>query len=121
MHLMKRKVLYILFLFSLGIDAQTALHNFGAIQIHDGAQMGFHLDLINDGTFNENLGLAGFYNDQNPLFISGTQVPKFFDVEIDVLHNLNLEISTEIQNSLSFINGKVITPRDTPGINLHFF
>ena len=100
--------------------AQEAFHNFGNVQIHDQGQIGFHIDLENDGTFNQNLGLAGFYNSVNPLTISGTQIPKFYDMEVDVEDHLFLEINTEVENDLVYINGDVVTPRTTPNISLDF-
>jgi len=99
---------------------QTALHNFGNIQIHDNGAIGFHIDLINDGVFNQNLGLTGFYNENTPLYISGTQIPRFYSMEVDVINHLNLEINTEIINDLTFLNGDIITPRLNPNISLDF-
>lgn len=100
--------------------AQTAFHNYGNLQIHNQGEIGFHIDLINDGVFNENLGLVGFYNTNNQLTISGTEIPRFFDVDIDVDSNLFLTINTEVSNSLNFINGDVVTPRNNPSISLDF-
>lgn len=100
--------------------AQTAFHNSGNVQIHDQGQIGFHIDLINNGMFNQNLGLAGFYNSNNSLTISGTQIPRFFDMEVAVDNNLFLEVNTEVSNGLNFIIGNVITPRINPTISLDF-
>ncbi|WP_452229849.1 MULTISPECIES: gliding motility-associated C-terminal domain-containing protein [unclassified Lacinutrix] len=108
-----------LFLFQVSI-AQQAFHNFGNVQIHDEGQIGFHIDLENDGTFNENLGLAGFYNEDNVITISGTESPRFFDMDVAVDNNLFLEISTEISNGLNYIIGDVITPRNNPNISLDY-
>jgi len=106
--------------FSQSGKSQTAFHNFGNVQIHDEGQIGFHIDLENDGTFNENLGLAGFYNEDNPLTISGTEIPRFFDMDVAVDNNLFLEISTEVSNGLNYIIGDVITPRNNPNISLDY-
>ncbi|MBT8244061.1 MAG: gliding motility-associated C-terminal domain-containing protein [Winogradskyella sp.] len=100
--------------------SQQALQNSGNIQIHQNGEIGFHIDLINNGTFNQNLGLAGFYNTNNPLSISGTEIPRFFDVEVDVVNHLFLDINTEVANSLAYINGDIITPRNTPNISLDY-
>ena len=110
----------ILLIYSTSINAQSAFHNFGNVQIHDTGEIGFHTNLINDGTFNENLGFAGFYNTTNPLSISGTQIPRFFDMDINVNDNLFLNINTEVLNSLSYTNGDIITPRVDPNISLDF-
>ncbi|QRM88124.1 T9SS type B sorting domain-containing protein [Lacinutrix sp. WUR7] len=115
-----RILIIVTVLFSQSGKSQTAFHNFGNVQIHDEGQIGFHMDLENDGTFNENLGLAGFYNTDNALTISGTEIPKFYEMEVDVIDNLLLEINTEVENSLSYLNGKIITPRLTPSISLDF-
>lgn len=109
----------VLFLFHVSL-AQDAFHNFGNLQIHDQGQIGFHIDLINDGIFNQNLGLAGFYNSNNQLSISGTEIPRFFDMEVDVDDDLFLFINTEVSNSLSYTNGTVLTPRLTPNISLDY-
>ena len=82
--------------------------------------LGFHIDLKNNGVFNENLGLAGFYNTTNPLTISGTKIPRFYNVEIAVDDNLYLDINTEITNNLSFISGHIATPRNTKNISIDF-
>jgi len=113
-------IVIILLLFSQNSKGQDAFHNFGNVQIHDQGQVGFHIDLENDGTFNQNLGLAGFYNTNRALTISGTEIPKFYNMEVDVEDNLFLQINTEVANSLVYINGDVITPRVTPNISLDF-
>lgn len=116
-----RYYLFIILVVSFQVcKAQEAFHNFGNVQIHDQGQIGFHIDLENDGTFNNNLGLAGFYNINSPLTISGTETPRFFDMEVAVDNNLFLEINTEIINSLSYIIGDVITPRSNPAISLDY-
>lgn len=100
--------------------SQQALQNSGNIQIHQDGEIGFHIDLVNNGNFNQNLGLAGFYNTNNPLLISGTEIPRFFDMEVDVINHLTLDINTEIANSVAYINGDVITPRNNPDISLDY-
>jgi len=108
-----------LFLFQVSL-AQAEFHNFGNVQIHDQGQIGFHIDLQNDGTFNDNLGLAGFYNQNNALTIFGTEIPKFYNMEVEVPNHLFLEINTEVENSLSYISGDVVTPRLNPNISLDY-
>ncbi|MEP0263870.1 gliding motility-associated C-terminal domain-containing protein [Dokdonia sp.] len=109
----------IVFVFAFA-KAQTAFHNFGNVQIHDEGQIGFHIDVINDGDFDNNLGLAGFYNVANSLTISGTNEPIFFDMEVDVSNDLFFEVSTGVDNFFDFINGRIITPRDNIGVTLDF-
>lgn len=100
--------------------SQTAFHNFGNAQIHDQGKIGFHTNLINDGVFNQNLGLAGFYNSDNQLTISGTRIPRFFDMDVAVDNDLILEINTEISNGLNYILGNIVTPRINPNISLDY-
>ncbi len=118
----KCKTTYIviaIFINSLVIG-QEAFHNFGNVQIHEEGQVGFHIDLINNGSFTNNLGLAGFYNQNNQLFISGANQPVFFDVEVDTPFDLTLEVPVGITNFLDYVNGRIITPRTDPGIFLDF-
>ncbi|MCK0144851.1 gliding motility-associated C-terminal domain-containing protein [Arenibacter sp. F26102] len=100
--------------------AQDAVHNYGNIQIHETAMVGFHMDVINDGTFDENLGLVGFYNDNNPLTISGAFAPVFYDTEVAVNDGLYLETSVGILNNFNFIQGNVFTPRNRSNVFLNF-
>ncbi len=108
------------FLINVNGVSQTAFQNNGNIQIHDNGKIGFHIDLINNGTFNNNKGLAGFYSDNQTRIVSGNNRAIFFDVEIDALNNLELETSLALTNELSFINGKVITPKNDLSISLDF-
>lgn len=98
------------------VNAQTAFHNFGDIQMHENAAIGFHTDLINDGNFENNEGLAGFYSSDETRYVSGNNRAAFYDVEIDVSNDLELETSVAVENDLDFINGKVITPRTNTGL-----
>ncbi len=110
---------FILYIFAFA-KAQSAFHNFGDIQIHNQGQIGFHIDLINDGDFDQNLGLAGFYNTQNELFVSGSNQPIFFDMEVDVANDLILEVAVGVSNFLEFIDGRIITPRTEIPTYLNF-
>ncbi|SHJ65639.1 gliding motility-associated C-terminal domain-containing protein [Aquimarina spongiae] len=113
-------VIAIWFIAPITLSAQQAFHNFGDIQIHDQGQIGFHIDVINDGAFDNNLGLAGFYNADQSLTVSGDNRPVFHDMEIDVANDLNLEIAVGVTNFQEFIAGRVITPRDRRGVSLDF-
>ncbi|MFD2564518.1 gliding motility-associated C-terminal domain-containing protein [Aquimarina rubra] len=108
-----------LFLTSVVLSAQSAFHNFGNVQIHDQGQVGFHMDVINDGTFDQNVGFTGFYS-QNSLTVSGSNRPIFYDVEIDVVNDLFLEVAVGVNNFQEFINGRVFTPRDRINVSLDY-
>lgn len=116
-----KKTAYILvmlgFQFSFG---QDALHNFGNVKIHNMGAMGFHGDLINDGDFDENEGLAGFYNQDNALKVSGNNSPVFQDIVVAVTDDLFLEVSVGLTNVIDYLEGRVVTPRDDLDITLDF-
>ncbi len=107
-------------LFSFCINAQTAFQNNGNIKIHDEGSVGFHIDLINNGIFNANLGFTGFYSDNSFLTVSGNNIAKFYNVDVDVFESLDLYTTMKVSNTLTFTNGKVITPRLDPNISLYF-
>lgn len=115
-----KKTLYILCgFFVLATNAQTALYNSGNLQIHDEGQMGFHIDLINDGSFDENLGLVGFYGDL-PLSVSGVFPATFYDLEISNPDNVRLNIALNNSNNTNFVTGNFFTLRALTDTYLNF-
>ena len=115
-----RHLFYIsIFLFGWTTQAQTALYNAGNLRIHENGQMGFHTDLINDGIFDENLGLAGFYS-ENTRDIQGSIAPTFNDVEFATQLFMVLRTSVNVTNNANFISANVLTPRDDTTISLNF-
>ncbi|MFD1294496.1 gliding motility-associated C-terminal domain-containing protein [Lutibacter holmesii] len=117
----QHKVLFFLVMFIVvTINAQTTFQNNGNIQIHEDGQVGFHTDVVNNGTFDQNLGMVGFYSVDDQLEVSGTNEAVFNNVEVNVFDNLYLETSITVANNLSFITGKVITPRDNLDVSLKF-
>lgn len=115
-----KNFIYTSFLMVGVINAQNSFKNFGDIQMHNGAEVGFHVDLINDGQFENNQGFTGFYSDSGARVISGNNRAVFNNVEIDVIDDLYLETSVGISNELEFVNGKVLTPRDNVNVSLDF-
>jgi len=99
--------------------AQDVLHNHGNLKIHDFGAVGFHLDVINDGIFDDNLGLAGFYSDDIRT-ISGAFRPIFYDIEVVAPNDLILEVGIGVTNNANFVLGDVQTPRTLIDINLDF-
>ncbi|GAK91772.1 hypothetical protein JCM19297_1699 [Nonlabens ulvanivorans] len=68
----KSTIIFIsMFLIFAFAKAQTVLKNYGNLKVHNNGQIGFHIDVINDGDSVENEGFAGFYNQNNPLSFSG--------------------------------------------------
>ncbi len=116
----KNFITLLLCIFSATLMSQQAFHNFGNVQIHDQGQVGFHLDLINDGTFDQNVGFTGFYNPNGILTVSGNNRPIFHDVEINVSDDLFLEVAMGVSNFQEFVAGYVQTPRATPLVSLDY-
>lgn len=101
------------------VYAQPALYNSGNIRIHEGGQIGFHANLINNAAFDENAGLAGFYGNA-VLTVSGAFVPVFFDAEIANDAGLDLLVGLGVRNNANFIIGDVNTPRNQTDIYFDF-
>lgn len=100
-------------------QAQTALYNSGNLRIHDQGQIGFHTHLINDASFDENLGLAGFYGSQ-AISVSGAFMPVFFDVEIANDGGVDLQTTLHVTNNTNFIAGDFTSPRTQTDIYYNF-
>jgi len=96
------------------------MHNYGTIKIHSGVAVGFHLNLVNDGTLDGNQGLIGFYAENTSLTISGLNSPTFFDTEIAVENDLFIEVPINLINNGNFILGNINTPRQRSDIYLNF-
>jgi len=116
---MKQILNIFIFLCVYAVQAQTALYNSGNLRIHENGNIGFHTDLINDGIFDENLGLAGFYSD-NTLDIQGSISPTFYDVEFATQVFTILRTTVNLTNNANFISADVRTPRDDANITLNF-
>ena len=108
---MKRFGILLIILLSLNLRAQDAVQHYGGIQLHDLASVGFHTSLINNGDFDQNLGLVGFYSDNGQLSVSGAFAPVFHDLEIAVENGLLLETSISVNNNSNLITGDILTPR----------
>lgn len=116
---MKHILFYISLSFSYIVVSQNVIHNTGNLKIFNNGQIGFHIDLANDGNFDQNEGLAGFYSD-NTRTISGAFKPVFNDIEIIVANDLFLDVAVGITNNGNFILGDIVTPRTATDINLDF-
>jgi len=100
-------------------NGQTALYNSGNMRIHQEGQLGFHTNLINDGPFDENVGLAGFYG-TDLLTVSGALTPILYDVEILNDSGVQLNTTLAVANNTSFMVGDFITPRANSAVHYSF-
>ena len=115
----KKGSLLFLLVCSLSSNGQEAFQNFGNLKIHSEASVGFHHDLINNGFMDDNLGLVGFFSNQD-LSISGALRPIFYDMEVMVADDLVMEVGVGVTNNMNFILGDVTTPRMFSDVNLDF-
>ncbi len=95
-------------------------HENSSIRSHSDSQIGIYGNLINDGEFSENgdTSEVGFYNNDNQLTISGENAPEFANLIVDVNQNINLEVNAVVTTGVFFVNGNVITPRNSPEVSL---
>ncbi len=105
----------LLYVLPLSVSGQGSFHNFGNLRIHDKGSLGFHSDLINDGIFDKNEGLVGFYQDTQ-LKISGAFSPTFYDFETAVEKDLYLEVPITIANSVNFVYGNIKSTRNEKSV-----
>ena len=108
-------------LISLPCTGQEAIHNYGPMQIHNTAKVGFHTDLVNDGVFDQNSGLVGFYSDFGSLTVSGVSAPVFYDAEVVVENGLVLETTIGVNNNGNLITGDILTPRNQSNVYSNFY
>ena len=120
MQLIKYILLSISLLIHLVTRAQDAFHNYCNLQIHNAAKVGFHLDLINNGSFDQNLGLVGFYGENTSIKVSGAYSPVFYDTEIVVDKGLFLDTPIGVINNGNLVSGDVITPRNYTSVFPNF-
>ena len=116
---MRKFFTFLITLSGLVVTAQTGLYNSGNIRIHDEGKLGFHTNLINDSSFDTNLGLAGFYG-SSAISVSGAFVPVFFDTEIANDGSVDLLTSLNSLNNTNFVVGDFRTPRAQPDISFNF-
>ncbi len=116
------KVWLVTFLLGLGVlvRSQEAVHNYGPLQMHGSGALGFHTDLINDGSFDKNSGMVGFYGYDRSLRVSGAFIPVFYDAEILVDDGLYLDTAIGVTNNGNLITGDIITPRNRTNVFSNF-
>ncbi|GGW23175.1 gliding motility-associated C-terminal domain-containing protein [Arenibacter certesii] len=116
---MKNVLAIFAILLSLGLQAQSAMHNTGNIRIHEQGQIGFHTNLINNTAFDQNLGLVGFYG-SNIISVSGAFMPIFYDIEIALDQEVQLNTGISVLNNTNFIEGNIATPRQQQEVYYNF-
>lgn len=92
--------------------AQQGITNHGSLQLHGDGAAGIHANFHNSGSFENEEGLVGFYNDAGSLVISGTQTPVFYDVEFSAVKGIWLENPLRVENNANLIHGDIRTTRD---------
>lgn len=117
---MNFRVCTLFYFLIVAVNAQSGIHNFGNLKLHDKGSLGFHTSFTNDASFDRNLGLIGFYSSNNSLRISGAFSPNFYDFEVAVEENLSLSTSISIDNSLQFIYGNIESPRQNKSVYTKF-
>ena len=92
----------------------------GNLRIHNSANIGFHSNLINNGSFNQNEGLVGFYADDATITVSGAFIPIFKDMEVAVDQGLFLETTIGLTNNLNLVSGNIVSSKTSSDISLNF-
>ena len=115
-----KSVFSIFLFFSTLLLTAQGFHNLGGIRMHNNANIGFHTNILNNGSFvtNENT-LVGFYGD-NPLQVQGSLSPTLYDMEVFLPNNLLLNIPLNVSNNLNFVEGNISSPLNNQVVYLNF-
>lgn len=98
---------------SLGaVSAQQGMKNYGAMRLHNGGAMGVHGDFYNEGSFEQNNGLVGFYSDSKAITLGGSRPIELQDVEVAAGGGVLLENSLVITNNTNLVVGDFRTGRN---------
>ncbi|WP_340158962.1 gliding motility-associated C-terminal domain-containing protein [uncultured Maribacter sp.] len=116
---MKNIAFLFFFLCTAIVSAQSALYNNGNLRIHNGGSIGFHTNFINESPMDNNLGLAGFYGSER-ITVSGTVTPQFYDMELALENDMQLDLGVENISNTNFIFGNVLTNLSQPNIFYNF-
>ncbi|HAI40727.1 MULTISPECIES: gliding motility-associated C-terminal domain-containing protein [unclassified Maribacter] len=116
---MKNIAFLFFFLCSAIVSAQSALYNNGNLRIHNGGSIGFHTDFINESPMDNNLGLAGFYGSER-ITVSGTVTPQFYDMELALENDMQLDLGVNNISNTNFIFGNILTNLSQPNIFYNF-
>ncbi|CAG2534619.1 gliding motility-associated C-terminal domain-containing protein [Maribacter dokdonensis] len=116
---MKNIAFLFFFLCTAIVSAQSALYNNGNLRIHNGGSIGFHTNFINESPMDNNLGLAGFYGSER-ITVSGTVTPQFYDMELALENDMQLDLGVDNISNTNFIFGNVLTNLSQPNIFYNF-
>ena len=116
---MKNIAFLFFFLCTAIVSAQSALYNNGNLRIHNGGSIGFHTNFINESPMDNNLGLAGFYGSER-ITVSGTVTPQFYDIELALENDMQLDLGVDNISNTNFIFGNVLTNLSQPNIFYNF-
>ena len=97
--------------------AQTALHHYGGMTLHEGAAVGLHTSFVNEAPFEQEAGLVGFYGEE-PLRVAGSHAPFLYDAEILRDRIVTLEVSLGVANNLNFLSGDFFTDKSEPQVHV---
>ncbi|KSA11647.1 gliding motility-associated C-terminal domain-containing protein [Maribacter dokdonensis] len=116
---MKNIAFLFFFLCTAIVSAQSALYNNGNLRIHNGGSIGFHTNFINESPLDNNLGLAGFYGSER-ITVSGTVTPQFYDMELALENDMQLDLGVDNISNTNFIFGNILTNLSQPNIFYNF-
>ncbi len=116
---MKNIAFLFFFLCTAIVSAQSALYNNGNLRIHNGGSIGFHTNFINESPMDNNLGMAGFYGSER-ITVSGTVTPQFYDMELALENDMQLDLGVDNISNTNFIFGNILTNLSQPNIFYNF-
>lgn len=93
------------------LAAQEGIGNFTSLHMHENGALGIHGNFQNEGSFENDSGLTGFYREGGSLRIYGSRIPVLFDVEFSAEAGTWLEVPVEILNNANLIHGDLRTTR----------
>ncbi|WP_255443998.1 gliding motility-associated C-terminal domain-containing protein [Robiginitalea sp. SC105] len=82
------------------------------MRLHGEGAAGMHANFNNEGSFENQQGLVGFYNDNGSLVISGSRMPVFYDTEFSAANGIWLKTPLQVLNNANLIQGDIRTARD---------
>ena len=92
--------------------AQSAIQNYGNMQVHNGGTntgLGLHTNFINNAPLDLNVGLVGFYGNSS-IQLSGSHIPNLWNTELNTTSEVYLNIPLNVKNDVFFFEGDVNSP-----------